>query len=941
MSDVRALLLTDVVDSTHMAASLGDDRMAQAWAAHDRVARDLLHAHGGREIDKTDGMLLMFDGAAAALAFAQAYHRALAALPLPLKARAGLHVGPVILRENSPADVAQGAKPVEVDGLAKPTAARIMSLARGGQTLLTPEARDALHGSGLAIRSHGHWMVKGVAEPVEVLEAHDTTDAAASFSFAALEDSDKAYRVVRTAEWWLPVRDIPHNLPHQSTSFVGRETDIAEAKALLEHTRLLTLLGMGGLGKTRLGLRLAADVLHLYPDGVWFVDLAPLRDDALVVAEAAQVIGVQPEPDRSMLQSICAHLKSRRVLVVLDNCEHLLKAAAELANAILKAAPFVRIIASSREALHLPAEQAYPLHPLPLPAHGADAAELLQSPAARLFVERAQQQKPSFEADAAHASAVAELVTRLEGIPLALELAAARVRALTVNEINARLKDRYRILTGGARVLQQRQQTLRALVDWSHDLLSEPEQVLFRRLGVFVGGFDLAAAEQVSGFAPLTADDVLDLLGSLVEKSLVLLAEGDDGGRYRMLETIRDYARERLELAAEEGAAATRHCDCFFALAKRARDGMKGSDQAEWIQALEADLDNVRAAMSLALARGTDPLIAVKLAVALQQFWTLRGHTNEGRQRVREALALPEVQASDVAQAWALYVGAAMAELQSDHVEARAMLEQCLALRRRLGNPVEIAATLSTLSLPLLRTGDPQAAADSEAEALAIFRATADAYGEALGLLHLGQISVYVEDAHASSTHLQQCLALARTLKHQDIEGECELALGEVAFGAGSRAVAEAHFKRSLTVCRDAGDRRGEANALLWLGKCDVAAGALPAARTRLLQALTAFRAHEMWGELLEGLEDFAELAAAEGDVERAVRLAAAATRARERLKLSRTPRAGRRYAALAALWLQALGSGDYELCSSEGAGWDVETAVRNALSRNEDAVVR
>jgi len=941
MSDVRALLLTDVVDSTQLAATIGDDAMAQAWAAHDRVARDLLQAHGGREIDKTDGMLLMFDAAAAALAFADAYHQALAALPRPLTARAGLHVGPVILRENSAADVARGAKPVEVDGLAKPTAARIMSLARGGQTLLTAEARDALHGSGLAIHSHGHWMVKGVAEPVEIFEAPAPLDDSEAGRACALADSDKAYRVVRTAEWWLPVRDIPHNLPHQSTSFVGREADIAAAKSLLEHTRLLTLLGMGGLGKTRLGLRLAADVLHLYPDGVWFVDLAPLRDDALVVAEAAQVIGVKAEPDRSMLQSICAHLKPRRALIVLDNCEHLLKPAAELANAVLKAAPFVRIIASSREALHLPGEQAYPVNPLPLPVRDARAAELLQSPAARLFIERAQQQKPSFTADAAHAPAVAELVTRLEGIPLALELAAARVRVLTVNEINARLKDRYRILTGGARVLQERQQTLRALVDWSHDLLSEPEQVLFRRLGVFVGGFDLAAAEEICGFAPLEAGDILDLLGSLVEKSLVLLAESDDGGRYRMLETIRDYARERLELAAEDGAAATRHCDCFFALAKRARDGMNGPDQAEWMQALEADLDNVRAAMSLALARGADPLIAVKMAVALQRFWTLRGYTNEGRQRVREALALPEVQASDVAQAWALYVGAAMAELQSDHVEARAMLEQCLALRRRRGNPVEIAATLSTLSLPLLRTGDPQAAAASETEALAIFRANGDVYGEALGLLHLGQISTYIEDAHAAREQLQQCLMLARTLKNQEIEGECELALGEVALGAGDRSTAEAHFKRSLTVCRDAADRRGEANALLWLGKCDLAAGALPAARARLTQALTAFQAHQMWAELLEGLEDFAELAAAEGDVERAVQLAAATTRARERLKLSLSPRAGRRYTELATLWLQALRNEDYERCGREGGGWDVEAAVRHALSRAEDAVAR
>ncbi len=363
-------------------------------------------------------------------------------------------------------------------------------------------------------------MVKGVADPIELFEVGDPAT-----RFVAPTDSEKVYRVVQAADWWLPVKDIPNNLPFQATSFVGREVELEEVKALLDKARLLTLLGMGGLGKTRLCLQVAAEPIHRFPDGVWFLDLAPLRDDALVVAEAAQVIGVQPEPDRPPLQSICAHLKARRTLIVLDNCEHLVKPSAELANAILRAAPYVRILASSREALHVPGEQSYPLHPLPLPGRDADIEDLQRSPAVRLFVDRARQHKPSFALDAKQAPAVAELVARLEGIPLALELAAARVRSLTVAEINARLKDRYKILTGGARVLQERQQTLRALVDWSYDLLTPAEQTLFARLGVFVGGFDLTAAEQVCGTDPLTSDDVLDLLASLVEKSLVMLDE--------------------------------------------------------------------------------------------------------------------------------------------------------------------------------------------------------------------------------------------------------------------------------------------------------------------------------------------------------------------------------------------------------------------------------
>jgi len=322
----------------------------------------------------------------------------------------------------------------------------------------------------------------------------------------------------------------------------------------------------------------------------------------------------------------------------------------------------------------VPGEQSYPLHALPLPAREAGSEQLMQSPAVQLFVERARQQKPSFAFDAASAKAVAELVARLEGIPLALELAAARVRSLSVADINARLKDRYKILTGGARVLQERQQTLRALVDWSYDLLTPPEQTLLARLGVFVGGFDLEAAEQVCGVEPLNQEDILDLLGSLVEKSLVLLDDQNESARYRMLETIRDYAREKLEQAGGLAEAAARHCEHYFALAKAAREGMQGQDQAEWIRRLESEIDNLRAAIGLALEGSADPFIAVKMAVALQQFWILRGYATEGRKLMRAALAVPSIASSERAHAWALYVGGGLAESQGDYCEARYML---------------------------------------------------------------------------------------------------------------------------------------------------------------------------------------------------------------------------------------------------------------------------
>ena len=677
MEDVRALLLTDVVDSTKLSEELGNRAMAEVWAAHDRVARDLLPVWHGREIDKTDGMLLMFDSPSDALHYALAYHQALARLPVALKARAGLHVGPVVLRENSPEDVARGAKPLEVEGLAKPTAARVMALARGGQTLISDEARKALVEGAWTLQSHGHWMLKGLAEPVELFEVGLDADA-----FIAPPDGDKAYRVARVGEQWLPVRQMPNNLPQQTTSFVGRERERREIRAALEHSRLVTLVGMGGLGKTRLSLQVAAEVMARFPDGVWFLDLAPIRDPALVVGEAAQVLGVREEPDRPLLQTLLATLKQRRTLLIFDNCEHLIQASADLANAILRAAPQVSILATSREALHVPGEQSYPVLPLPLPERDAGLEALSRSTAVRLFIERAQSHKPAFVLNEREAPAVAQLVARLEGIPLALELAAARVRAMSVSELNTRLEDRYRLLTGGGRVLLQRQQTLRALVDWSYDLLDASERTVLNRLAVFVGGFDLEAAEQVCGAEPLQPADVLDLVTSLVEKSLVMTDEREQGMRYRMLETIRDYAREKLEQAGDAASTAARHCQHYFAFAKAVKDGLKGPEQGSWIARMEAELDNVRAGIAVALAGGVDPIIAVKYAVAMQGFWILRGYATEGRTTVHAALELPAVQASELAMGHALYVGAALAESQSDLAQARLMLERCLALRR-------------------------------------------------------------------------------------------------------------------------------------------------------------------------------------------------------------------------------------------------------------------
>jgi class 3 adenylate cyclase len=491
MNEVRALLLTDVVDSTQLSQTLGDAVMAELWAAHDRVARDLLAARGGREIDKTDGMLLLFDAAADALTYAADYHRALKALPVPLSARAGLHVGPVILRENSAADIARGAKPLEVDGIAKPTTARVMALAQGGQTLLTEDARQTIAATSLHLCSHGYWVLKGLAEPVELFEAGD-----ADGRFDAPPDGDKAFRVVRVDDRWLPVRQVPNNLPQPLTSFIGRLKEICELRQLLGEARLLTLTGSGGCGKTRLALQMAHEGTPAFPDGVWLVELAALSDPLLVPQTLAKTLGLKAEPSTTLTQTVVAHLDAKHTLLVLDNAEHVLAACAELADAVLQRCQHVTVVVTSREELGVSGDQRYrvPSLSLPDPRRDATPQSLAQYEAVRLFVDRARSHAPQFTLTRQNAPAVASICHRLDGIPFAIELAAARLPSLAVDELNARLDQRFRILTGGSRTALPRQQTLRALIDWSHDLLSATEQALLRRLSGFACGWTRAVA---------------------------------------------------------------------------------------------------------------------------------------------------------------------------------------------------------------------------------------------------------------------------------------------------------------------------------------------------------------------------------------------------------------------------------------------------------------
>ncbi|HUS17830.1 MAG TPA: tetratricopeptide repeat protein, partial [Chloroflexia bacterium] len=599
-----------------------------------------------------------------------------------------------------------------------------------------------------------------------------------------------------------PLRALPafqHNLPIPLTSFIGRKREMSEAARLLSTTRLLTLVGPGGTGKTRLSLQVATDALEHFPQGVWFVELAPLTEAARLAQAVALALNVHEEPGRPLLPTLIESLGTRRLLMVLDNCEHLLAACSELASAIMSACPEVCILASSREALGIAGETTLRVPSLSLPAQEVLPLEqLAEVEAVRLFLERAGAVRPSFALSEANAPAVATICRRLDGIPLALELAAARVKVLTVEGIAARLDDRFHLLTTGTRTALPRQQTLRALIDWSWDLLSPGEQVLLARLSVFAGGWTLESAEQVAGAPPV--DDLLNDLQQLVNKSLVVLTDLDGEVRYTCLETIRQYAREKLAATDEASHVRAQHRAWCVALAEEAEEQLRGPNQAHWRQVLEREHDNLRAALEWDQADPDGGESGLRLAGALWRFWLLHDHWSEGRGWLEAALA--RAGPPSAARAKALF---GLGSLLTDSTAAQALLEQSVALWRRLGDRRGLAFALDGLAEEARLQGNLGQARALAEECLAIFRALDDDRGIASGLYQLGRA------AHAQGQFAEARALFAETVRLLRALGD-QIALsgalhqwGRTALAAGDYTGARALFEETLALNRALG----------------------------------------------------------------------------------------------------------------------------------------
>jgi predicted ATPase/class 3 adenylate cyclase len=825
MSEIRTLCLTDVVDSTKLAETLGDERNGVLWAEHDRLARELVASCRGFELERTDGIMVMFEHAADAVKFALAYHRAVAALDPPLTVRAGIHSGPLTLRHNPPAHVAKGAKPLEVDGLGIAITARAMSIARPGQTLLTSDAAGALGETSLRVESHGYWRMKGVAEPLELLEVGDEHS-----PFTPPEDGGKVHRVVADGDLWRPVREVRHQLPHERDAFVGRREDLVElSRRIDDGARLVSVLGIGGTGKTRLVTRFAWTWLGDFPGGAWFCDLSEARSVEGILSAVASGLAVPLSAEDAVKQLGHAIAGRGRCLVVLDNFEQVSRHADATLGRWLDRAPEARFIVTTREVLGLPGESSLALAPLRAPEGIA------------LFIKRAESAKRDFRPTADDLAVLGRLVKLLDGLPLAIELAAARVRVMDPAMLVARMGERFKLLSsGGAR--RDRQATLRGALDWSWELLSEPERAALAQLSVFEGGFTLESAEAVLDLVAWPdAPFAMNVVQSLVEKSLVRQVSGR---RFDLLVTVQEYAAEHLRTegryagsgAAAREAAETRHGVRFATFGTGAElEALSIHGGVEKLRQLGMEVDNLVSACRRAIARG-DARTAVATLAAAWPVMQLRGPFVTAVELGREVLTLTRLEPILRARALTTLGAASFTSGRVD--EARAHFQSALAIHRDVGNRHDEGDVLGNLGDLHKEQGRKDEARSHYESALAIHREVGDRRGEGRVLGNLGNLHQEQGRMDEARAHLESALAIHREVGDRRFEGSVLGNLGAVHSTQGRMNHARAHYESALAIDREVGNRRGEGRVLGNLGILERRQGRMDEARAHYDAAL-------------------------------------------------------------------------------------------------------
>ncbi len=692
-----------------------------------------------------------------------------------------------------------------------------------------------------------------------------------------------------------------HNLPAQLNSFIGREREIAEVKALLASARMLTLTSTGGTGKSRLSLEVAYDLLAEYPDGVWLVELAPLSDAARVPQVVAAVLGVKEDAGRPILEALVRYVRDRQLLLMLDNCEHLAQSCAELAKQLLQAGPGMKILASSREQLRINGEATYHVPALAVPgAHEAVTCEsLARYEAVRLFVDRAVAVQPGFRVTDQNCAPVAEICRRLDGIALAIELAAARVQSLPVEQIATRLDNCFRVLTGGDQTALPRQQTLRASIDWSYDLLPIPERELFRRLAVFAGGWSLEAAEAVCAGGDVDRDSVMDLLTHLVEKSLVRLDPGN--ARYRLLETVRQYAQELLAASGEEDAVRLRHLEHFVAHAEMVRDGLIGPRPGESLALLDLERENLLSAHGCCDRTPRGAELGMRLARAIKMYWISRGYPGLGFRVTTEAIARDTTQARSEARCRAHFDAGQLALVMGRYGEAQRHLEESLAIARELGNKERTANALQPLGVACMGQGH---------------NATA-------------------------RTHLEEALGLARELGNKRNLAAAMTAIAQLYRVEGALDTAEVLYRGVLDLTRELEDRESLAIGLLNLAMVAICRRDAEQARKMLVEVDELVRATELQRVGVSLIEVSAGLSALLGDWESCARLYGAAEAQNSSTGLHRDPADEAFLAPLVDKARNALGPVEFSAAECCGRARAYPEAMAEARTRLEKVAVQ